>query len=81
MKRLGGIKLKAVGRGTIRSAFTVFDSLQDELVKKPLLATQKYLNDKKHVDGVGFAGAMLQLYTNRDAMNDWQKVKNNLVHL
>ena len=71
-------KVKAVGRGTIRSAFTVFDSLQDELVKKPLLATQKYLNDKKHVDGVGFAGAMLQLYTNRDAMNDWQKVKKQL---
>lgn len=71
-------KVKAVGRGTIRGAFTVFDSLQDELVKKPLLATQKYLNDKKYVDGVGFAGAMLQLYTNRDAMNDWQKVKKQL---
>ena len=71
-------KLKAVGRGTIRTAFTVFDSLQDELVKKPLLATQKYLNDKKYNEGIGLAGAMLQLYTNRDAMNEWQKVKKQL---
>jgi len=71
-------KVKAVGRGTVRTAFTAFDSLQDELVKKPLLATQKYLNDKKYNDGVGFAGAMLQLYTNRDSMNDWQKVKKQL---
>jgi len=68
-------KVKAVGRGTIRSAFTAFNSLQQELFFKPVLATQKYLNDKKHVDGLGFAGAMLQLYTNREAMNDWQKLR------
>ena len=71
-------KTKAVARGAVRTAFVGFDSVHQELVKKPLLATQKYLNDKKHEDGIGFAGAMLQLYTNREAMNDWQKIKKQM---
>ena len=60
-------RTKAVGRGVIRTAFTAFDSLQDEIVKKPTLAYQKFLNDKKWNDGVGLAGATLQLLTSRDA--------------
>ena len=71
-------KTKAVARGAVRTAFVGMESAAQELVKKPLLATQKYLNDKKHEDGIGMAGAMLQLYTNREAMNDWQKIKKQM---
>ena len=39
-------RVKSVGRGTIRTAFTAFDSIQDEIIKKPVLAYQKYLNQK-----------------------------------
>ena len=31
-------RVKSVGRGTVRTAFTAFDSLQDEIVEKPVLA-------------------------------------------
>ena len=71
-------RTKAVGRGTIRTAFTAFDSLQDEIVKKPTLALQKFLNDKKWNDGVGLAGATLQLLTSRQARNELQDIRKEL---
>ena len=71
-------RTKDVGRGVIRTAFTAFDTLQDEIVKKPTLAYQKFLNDKKWNDGVGLAGATLQLLTSRNARNDLQDIRKEL---
>ena len=71
-------RTKAVGRGIIRTAFTAFDTLQDEIVKKPTLAFQKFLNDKKWNDQVGLAGATLQLLTSSDAREELGDIKRKL---
>jgi len=71
-------RVKAVGRGTIRTAFTAFDSLQDEIVKKPVLAYQKYLNQKKYRDSTGILGASLQLLISDDARKELGAVRDKL---
>jgi len=71
-------RVKSVGRGTIRTAFTAFDSLQDEIVKKPVLAYQKYLNQKKYRDSTGILGASLQLLISDDARKELGAVRDKL---
>ena len=71
-------RVKSVGRGTIRTAFTAFDSLQDEIVKKPVLAYQKYLNQKKYRDSQGILGASLQLLISDDARKELGAVRDKL---
>ena len=71
-------RVKSVGRGTIRTAFTAFDSVQDEIVKKPVLAYQKYLNQKKYRDSQGILGASLQLLISNDARNELGQVRDIL---
>ena len=71
-------RVKSVGRGTIRTAFTAFDSIQDEIVKKPVLAYQKYLNQKKYRDSQGILGASLQLLISDDARKELGAVRNKL---
>jgi hypothetical protein len=71
-------RVKSVGRGTIRTAFTAFDSIQDEIVKKPVLAYQKYLNQKKYRDSQGILGASLQLLISDDARKELGAVRDKL---
>ena len=71
-------RTKNAGKGAIRTAFVAFDSFQDELIKKPMLATQKYLNDRKHSDGQGFVTAASSLLFDRKAQKEWQKTRQIL---
>lgn len=71
-------RTKNAGKGAIRTAFVGFDSFQDELVKKPMLATQKYLNDRKHGDGQGFVAAASSLLFDKQAQSEWQKTRQML---
>jgi len=71
-------RTKNAGKGAVRTAFVGFDSFQDELVKKPMLATQKYLNDRKHGDGQGFVAAASSLLFDKQAQSEWQKTRQML---
>jgi len=71
-------RTKNAGKGAVRTAFVAFDSFQDELVKKPMLATQKYLNDRKHNDGQGFVTAASSLLFDKKAQKEWQKTRQIL---
>ena len=71
-------RTKNAGKGAVRTAFVAFDSFQDELIKKPMLATQKYLNDRKHSDGQGFVTAASSLLFDKKAQKEWQKTRQIL---
>ncbi|MBO71688.1 MAG: hypothetical protein CL508_05170 [Actinobacteria bacterium] len=71
-------RTKGAMKGAVRGAFVAFDSIQDELVKKPILSTQKYLNDRKHQDGQGLVTAMTQLLFDKEAQSEWQKTRQHL---
>ena len=71
-------RTKNAMKGTVRTAFVAFDSFQDELVKKPMLSTQKYLNDRKHKDGQGLVTAATALLFDKKAQAEWQKTRQHL---